>query len=293
MQALPPLTAAAAGVMAYALTRFLVLPAAGHRLARLAAGDGSPRGPRTGAWWPDAVRRLLPESRARLLARAWPAGREIEEALAGSGYRPLDVRLAGIAAGLALVLVLGLAGLGSRGLSPGWLFGLGLGLALAGPGLVLKAAADKRRVAIDVELPKAAELLTLGTESGLGLLEAARMAAALCPGPAGEALGAALTEVDSGRETAAALRDAAERLGTPDATAFFGAIVQGLALGAPVARVLRSQADSLRAKRRQALETAVAGLSVKLTVVTIVLFVPALFVLAVLPNVLAFLGGRW
>jgi pilus assembly protein TadC len=60
-----------------------------------------------------------------------------------------------------------------------------------------------------------------------------------------------------------------------------------------VARVLRTQAETLRTRRRQALESEIAALSLKLTLVTILLFLPALFVLSVLPNLLSFLQGRW
>jgi tight adherence protein C len=189
---------------------------------------------------------------------------------------------------LVLVLV-SLAGI----YPPSLVFGLVIAAAALLPRLWLGRALARHRVAVSGELPKVAELLTLGTESGLGLLEAMRLAGGLSGGRVGRALQAALTEIDAGRETLAALRGIASRVGGQEIATFVGSVVQGLALGAPVARVLRTQADTLRSRHRQALEARIAGLSMRLSVVTILLFVPALFVLSVLPNLVAFLRGQW
>jgi tight adherence protein C len=151
----------------------------------------------------------------------------------------------------------------------------------------------RHRAAVARELPKVADLMTLGTESGLELLSATDMAARLSPGPVGLVLRGALDETNAGRELLAALRAVPSRVGGHTISAFIGSVVQGLELGTPVARVLRVQADGLRVKRRQALEAKIAGLSMKLTLITVLLFVPALLVITVLPNLLAFLRGSW
>lgn len=299
-----PLAAAAAAVSVWLLVRSWGAPSRpAVRLARLGfAGDDATRGE---SWschggvdgsapaGEAALYRVVPRGFERFFRKLWPMGPEVEAALAASGTRPEDVQLAGVVVGLAALAVLLLAGILDRGLPPTWLVaGLGA-LAVVGPRVWISGVVGRHRAAVAGELPKVAELLTLGTESGLELLEAARLAASLADGPAGRGLRAALVEVDAGRETSAALRAMAARIGGEEVAAFVGALVQGLSLGAPVARVLRIQADGLRVKRRQALEARIASLSLKLTVVTILFFVPALFVLAVLPNLMAFLGGRW
>ncbi len=289
-----PLAALAVAVLAYALASSLTASTGrSRRLVLLGAAPDRPREEPGRRGLSGALGRWLPRPLGRLLARTWPVDEEMKAALAGSGLTPLDAQLVGALAGLAVVLLLVFAGLARRGLPPVWLFaGVGA-MAVGGPRWWLRGAVERRRSQVSRELPKVAELLTLGTESGLELLEAVRMATAPAPGPVGKALQAALIEVDAGRDTVAALRAVASGVGGEDISAFIGALVQGLALGAPIARVLRAQADGLRVKRRQALEARIAGLSMKLTVVTILLFVPALFVLAILPNLMAFLGGRW
>lgn len=281
-------------VLTYAAARSLTAPTGrGQRLVLLGAVPEAPREEPGRRGWSGTLGRWVPRPLGRFLGRAWPVGEEVRAALAGSGLTPLDTQLVGVLAGLVAALLLVLAGLARRGLPPGWLFVVVAALAVSGPRLWLRGAVERHRSLVSRELPKVAELLTLGAESGLELLEAVRMTAALTRGPVGKALGGALTEVDAGRETVAALRAVASGVGGADVSAFIGALVQGLALGAPIARVLRTQADGLRAKRRQALEARIASLSMKLSVVTILLFVPALFVLAILPNLLAFLGGQW
>jgi pilus assembly protein TadC len=239
--------------------------------------------------WLGAVRRAVP---AQVEEHLWSVDPETAAALYGSRFTPADVHLIGALAGLAGML--GVLLIGSVGGGPPW----GLAAALAGAGVVgprlwLRSVVTRHQAAVARELPRVAELLTLGTESGLGLLEAVGMASALCVGIVGRNLGVAVAEVNAGREVVSALRGVAGRLGGRPAASFVGSIVQGLELGAPIARVLRTQAEALRAARRQALEAQIAGLSFKLTLVTVLLFVPALFVLSVLPNLMAFLSGQW
>jgi len=143
------------------------------------------------------------------------------------------------------------------------------------------------------ELPRVAELLTLGTDSGLELMGALEMASGHAAGPVGRALREALAEIRAGRDVIGALKAAGEKVGGESVRSFVDALVRGLQLGTPVGRVLRTQADSLRVGRRQALEARIAGLPLKLTLAAVLLFVPALLVLSVLPNLMAFLQGQW
>ena len=295
------LAATAVGVAVYALARVFAWPSAGEsRLHRLAGGHrqsgesqraaevkASPWRP---AFWVASLRRLVPPA---LFARLLPADAASAAALEASGREAVDVHLLGFLAGLAGVLALCLVSIATGHSPSGPAVALIGAASILGPRLWMRAVVGRYQAAIARELPKAAELLTLGAESGLGLLEAMRLAVGLCDGPVARALSVALAEMDAGRETVAALKAAAGRIGGQGATAFVASIVQGLELGTPVARVLRVQADTLRTKHRQALEARIAAISLKVTLVTVLLFVPPLLVLAVLPNLLAFLGRGW
>lgn len=297
------LSALAGGVSAYALVRALASP--GKDTARLAAlrravppatrepGDGATDGHLPRSRWSGVLRDLTPAALVALVERVSPAGDEAAAAARESGLEPVDVRLAAAAAGLAVAAAATLLAAG-RGAAPqAWVMGLTAIAALVGPGLWLSGAVSRYRASVARELPKVAALLTLGGESGLELMEAVRLAAGLSPGPVGRVLRRALAEVDAGREKIAALRAAGRSAGSREVQSFIAAVTQGLQLGTPVSRVLRIQADNLQARRRQALEARISGLPTKLTVVTVVFFLPALFVLSVLPNLLAFLGSRW
>ena len=295
------LAATAVGVAVYALARVFAWPSAGEsRLHRLAGGhrqSGESLGaaevkasPLRPAFWVASLRRLVPPA---LFARLLPADAASAAALEASGREVVDVHLLGFLTGLAGVLGLCLVSIATGHSPSGPAMALIGAASILGPRLWVRAVVGRYQAAIALELPKAAELLTLGAESGLGLLEAMRLAVGLCDGPVARALSVALAEMDAGRETVAALKAAAGRIGGQGATAFVASIVQGLELGTPVARVLRVQADTLRTKHRQALEARIAAISLKVTLVTVLLFVPPLLVLAVLPNLLAFLGRGW
>lgn len=228
------------------------------------------------------------------LVRKWrPADAEAQAILLASGVDPVEVHTVWALGGLALAVGGLVAILGGFGPAPATVLVLTLGLAVAGPRIGLARVVARHRAMVESELPQVADLMTLAAESGLELTEAIRLASDLGRGPVSRALGQALSETSAGLEIGAALSQAARRVGGRAFGSFVGALVQGLELGTPVARVLHDLADSLRVRRRQSLETRISALPVKLTVATIIFFVPALLVLSVLPNLLAFLGSGW
>jgi Flp pilus assembly protein TadB len=309
------LAALGAAFLCYCVARFLACPPESLlRLGRLAnaglmdtEGEGVSRSAGDPEGGNSLLRRVILSLGAagRLVPEAWVLGSdrlrrdnsrsdetEGRAALVGLGITPFDVHLAGVVAGVGFLGVLFAAEL--AGLRVPDIIGvLVAGTAVIGPRLWMKGRLGAYRMAIGRELPRVAELLTMGTESGLGLLEAMRLTSGLCVGQVGLALRDTLREIDAGREPLPALRAMASRLGGQETSTFLDSVSHGLALGVPVARVLRGQADALRTRRRQVLESRISGLSMKLSVVTIIFFVPALFVLSVLPNLMAFLRGQW
>ncbi len=294
------LVSVAAAVFAYSLATALASePAAVRRLGSLGrpggpcpAGEeaaGQP-GEKTLRRFAGALRRIVPRRFVEGLASVEV---EVAAALAPTGLDFVDVHLMAVGASVLVCLFLVLALLARGLLAPGWLIIFILASGVGAARVWVNGRVARHRAAVARELPKVADLLTLGTESGLELLSATDMASRLSPGPVGTALRIALDEANAGREIVSALRAVPARVGGRGISSFIASVVQGLELGTPVARVLRVQADGLRAKRRQALEAKIAGLSMKLTLITVLLFVPALLVIAVLPNLLAFLGGSW
>lgn len=169
----------------------------------------------------------------------------------------------------------------------GWLPALILSLAR---GIARRQAAARRRQGLLADLPQAIDLLALATSAGLPLQQTLCAVAAVTPeGPLREELGGVAAAVVLGAAPEGALHALAERSGVPALGALAAAVARARWLGTPVEQVLWSQADALRQQLRHQLAARMGALPVKLTLVTVLCFLPALLVLAVLPSLLAVL----
>jgi tight adherence protein C len=165
-------------------------------------------------------------------------------------------------------------------------------------GWLLPGWLDKRRLVarqrrLMSDMPTVLDLLAIATASGLPLARALEMVSARHDGPFSLELRRALDEAAAGVRLARALKNLAERTGLKAARGFATAVEQATVLGAPVAQVLRLQAGAVRVQRRRQVEMLIAGLPLKLSLCTVFFFLPAIFIFVVLPNLLAFIHGKW
>jgi len=214
--------------------------------------------------------------------------RKLERAGKPGGLAPEEVLVLRYAAGGALAVLGGLAGLvltaGGIPVALASLLGfIGGWLGVDG---YLQAAAARRRERLTAELPNALDLLTVSVEAGLGFEGALLKVAEKMPGELAQEFGRALREIQMGKPRREALRDMAERTGTEDVHTFVGAVITAEQFGVGIAEVLREQAANLRHKRRyRAQETAMQA-PVKMLFPLIFLIFPALIAVLLGPAVI-------
>ncbi len=164
------------------------------------------------------------------------------------------------------------------------------------PSIAVKQARDKRVESIERDLPDVLDLLAISVEAGVGLEGAIQSVSERFPGPLGEELSHALSEMELGSTRRDALEHLRRRTEVPDLDAFVMSLLQATALGMPLTRVLKTEADELRRRRRQRVREAAAKLPVKLVFPLIVFVMPAMFVVIIGPAIVrigeTLLGGN-
>jgi tight adherence protein C len=225
------------------------------------------------------VRKYTPIGYTENLARKTvlagsPAGYEVD--------RLLVLKLLGLASGLVWIplifMVLGLQGLPSI-LMTGVLW---TGSFLA-PDLSLANKIETRQHQIAVALPDILDLLVISVEAGLGFEQAIERTASSVPGPLSEEFRRVLQETRMGATRADALRAMDERTQVEELRSFILAMLQADAFGVSVSRILRSQADEMRVRRRLAAEEQAEKAPVKMLFPLVFCIFPAVFVVVLGP----------
>ena len=137
-------------------------------------------------------------------------------------------------------------------------------IGLLGPAAWLRRRVDARCESIRDELPDVIDLLTISVEAGLGFEQAMEATVAQFRSPLSEELALTLHEMSLGLSRRDALENLKRRAGVADLANFVLVLVQADALGMPISRVLRTQADEMRNKRRQRAREKAAKLPVKI-----------------------------
>lgn len=226
------------------------------------------------------ARRLTPSGLVRtldgLLARAgrpaaWPLERVLVSKLV------LVVAVAGLS-----VLLVGT----TPGLRMGALAVFSTGLAWVVPELLLHSQGQKRRKAVELALPDTLDQLTIAVEAGLGFEAAMAHVARNSKGPLPEELVRTLQDIQVGQPRRTAYLALAERTGALDLKRFVRAIVQADQHGVSIARVLATQAEEMRLKRRQRAEEKAMQIPVKVVFPLILFILPVLFIVVLGPAAL-------
>lgn len=170
------------------------------------------------------------------------------------------------------------------------------GLAVAGwlaPAALAGRAAEARRERLARAVPEAVDLLWLASRGGLTLLQALEVVGQLSRGALRDEIARAAREARMGGSVPDALRGLAARLDVPAVSRLAAGLIRGAELGVPLGETLWQQARAARRDLRQAAETRLASMPTRLAIVGMVCFLPLVFVLILLPQVLGFFGSGW
>ena len=140
---------------------------------------------------------------------------------------------------------------------------------------------------IDRELPELIDLLVVTVEAGIGFVGSLRLAAQQLDGPLAQELRLTLQEQSMGLSSTEALEGMPSRADTPGHPAFVRAIIQGETLGVSIGQILRNLADEMRKRRKALAEEQAQKAPVKMLFPLIFLIFPAMFVVLLLPAIIA------
>lgn len=171
----------------------------------------------------------------------------------------------------------------------GWLWrgstGLGVMVGALGPTSQLNKKVEERQKAISKALPDVMDLLVISVEAGLGFEQALDRVIQNVPGELSDEFARVLGESRAGSTRADALRAMDERCDSPEVRSFVLAMIQADTFGVSIGRVLRSQSDELRVKRRQKAQEQAQKAPVKMMIPMVFCIFPALFVVVIGPAV--------
>ena len=164
-------------------------------------------------------------------------------------------------------------------LGGGLLFPMIVGMAFLGgysPFFALNRAAEGRKAGIQKALPEFLDMVASTVQAGLALNSALGYAVEAVPGPLGEEIREALSEIRLGRARADALRAVGDRTNHPALRNALRVMTQAERMGANIAKMLTDLANDARHHRLMLVEEMAAKLPVKMVFPMVFFMIPAI-----------------
>jgi len=152
------------------------------------------------------------------------------------------------------------------------------------PNFWLKRRMSARQSEIVRALPDALDMLTIAVDAGLGFDAALLMIGEKWDHALAQEFNRVVAETQLGKRRRDALRDLADRVDVPDLTNFVAVLVQADQLGMDISRVLHTQAEQLRVRRRQRAEEKAHQAPIKMLFPLVFLIFPAMFIVILGPS---------
>jgi len=219
------------------------------------------------------VERLLPEERRAMIAKqlieaGWytttPAKfglRMVGGAIFGFVLTPLAWRILNFPLGLLPVLLALFTFVGGYS-----------------PFFALNRAMESRKAGIQKALPEFLDMVSSTVQAGLALNSALGYAVEAVPGPLGDEIKEALSEIRLGRARGEALRAVGERTNHPALRNALRVMTQAERLGANISKLLNDLAADARHQRLMLVEEMAAKLPVKMVFPMVLFMIPSIVV---------------
>jgi tight adherence protein C len=155
------------------------------------------------------------------------------------------------------------------------------------PSLYIKRKMRKRTSQIERAMPDALDLLVVSVEGGLSLDGGLHQVAQRTEGLLAEELRRVLAEVGAGMPRREGLQGLASRTASQSLGALCTTIIQAEKMGVSIAATLRTLAETLRTRRRQAAETQARKAPIKMMPFLVFFMLPSLFIVILGPVVVS------
>lgn len=190
-----------------------------------------------------------------------------------------------IGAGMAVLAIAVLSIMGRTIFSGSSLILAAFVTGLYAPNLWLRSQVRKRKKAITLALPDALDMMSICVDAGLGFEAAIQKVAYQWDNALAVEFRRAISEMRVGLPRSEALRNMAERTDVPDIASFIAILIQAERLGVAIRKVLHTQAEQLRIRRRQRAQEAAQKAPIKMLFPLALFVFPATFMIILGPAI--------